>query len=191
MVTAQTVAKYKALRMSVWAWGYHGNASMDEHQTARDLKAIIDMGFEGYVFDVESELKDKSRHKALDDVLKECRKVIPAGKMAFTSFGNRNWHPEIPWEIMDKYCDIHMPQIYFEHWKLEAGETEETIVKTCVDSFKGLKSKILPLFGAEPGAPYPAKKEVLEKLLKKYPGASVWRLTDDKEQETAVWKIKY
>lgn len=190
-ITASTVAKYKALGMSVWAWGYHGNGKMDDLQTASDIKKLISMGFEGYVFDIESELKDKSRHAAMDQVLEACRSVIPAGKMAFTSFGIKNNHPDIPWSIMDHYCDIHMPQIYFEQWTLKSGETTADIVNYAMNSFKGMKTKILPIFGAEPGLKRPAKASDLQAMVDKYEGSSVWRLTTSKEEQTAVWKIKY
>lgn len=190
-INKELLSFYKSFGFECWAWGYHGNAPMDELQAASDVKALIEMGFEGYIFDVEAELKDKTRHRAMDEVLKACRPVVQAGKMGFSSFGFKQSHPDFPWEIFDAHCDIHFPQIYFEQWKSAPDETVASIVNEALFSFHGMKTKICPVFSSEPGARYPSSAKDLQEMINKYEGSSVWRLTSQNEPETSVWKVKY
>lgn len=188
-ITRSVVERWQAAGFSVWAWGYHFNSRFSSQPTAVAVETLIKLGFEGYVVDVEIEAKDKSKWESIDATLAHVAQRVGKDRLAFTSFGNRKWHPELPWEIFDRYCTYHMPQIYFEQWKLAQTETYQSVVKECMATFAGMKSLMYPIWGAEPGARYPATKEQIEWCLKMYPGSSVWRVSHAEDVPTSALNV--
>ena len=89
----------KANFKRVVGWGYHFDRTVDPAVSAAAIKSIFELGFDAYVVDAEVETENPSMHPHVDATMKALNVVAPAGCLGFTSFGNRNWHPNVPWDV--------------------------------------------------------------------------------------------
>ncbi|NEP01346.1 MAG: peptidoglycan-binding protein [Symploca sp. SIO2E9] len=189
----EIIQSFKSKGIQVYGWGYHyGSADVDE-QVAK-VKKALDCGLDGYVVDVEEEVKQTNTHFHVDKLLSALRSLLKKGTLGYTSFGNPRNHPNVPWQVLDKYCDLAFPQIYFEKWRRKSTPEE---VKDCLDAHKhlGLTKPILPIWGSEDDTVTkygytPASASELQDYLDNYPGSSLWRIPHQKELGEA-WNLIY
>jgi len=175
--------------IQVYGWGYHYGTS-DVANQVNAVQQALDCGLDGYVVDMEAEVEDAATHGSVDKLLAALRSVVPAGGLGYTSFGNPEFHPTIPWVILDKYCDLAMPQIYFE--KFTFGRNNEDEVQQCLSAHEkfGLTSEILPIWGSESNTFQPASRAELQAYLDRFPGSSIWRVPKANERGDA-WNLNY
>lgn len=185
----QIVDQFKSNGIQVYGWGYHYGTS-DVTAQVSAVKQALDCGIDGYILDVEEEVKNKSTHPNVERLLSELRPLVKPGTLGYTSFGHPGFHPEVPWKILDRYCDIALPQIYFE--KFGFKQTNEEEVQACLTAHKqmGLTKPILPIWGSESDTKQPASAKGLQSYLNRFPGSSVWRLPNVGERGEA-WKLSY
>jgi hypothetical protein len=185
----EIINKFKSSGVEVYGWGYHyGTDNIVEQVSA--VKQALDCGLDGYILDLEKEVEDKSTHIYVDKLLFALRPLLKEGTLGYTSFGHPGLHPNIPWKILDKYCDIALPQIYFEKFTFKPTTLEK--VKDCLDAHQriGLQKPILPIWGSESDTQKPATKAELQDYLNNYPGSSIWRLPNKGERGEA-WNLTY
>ncbi|NJR18469.1 MAG: CHAP domain-containing protein [Calothrix sp. CSU_2_0] len=180
---------FKSRGIEVYGWGYHYGTSDVDAQVEK-VKQALDCGLDGYIVDVEAEVEDISTHPNVDKLLSELRSLVKEGRFGYTSFGYPEFHPNVPWKILDKHCDLAFPQIYFEKFRFKATNQEE--VQECIKSHKrlGLTKPILPIFGSESDAKQPASASELKFYLTSFPGSSIWRVPNSGESGEA-WNLKY
>ncbi len=185
----EIIKEFKSRGVEVYGWGYHyGTDNIVEQVSA--LKQALDCGLNGYILDLEKEVEDKSTHAYVEKLLFVLRPLVQEGTLGYTSFGHPGLHPNVPWEILDKYCDLGLPQIYFE--KFTFKPTTEELVKDCIDAHQriGLQKPILPIWGSESDTQKPATEAELQDYLNNYPGPSIWRLPNQGERGEA-WNLTY
>jgi hypothetical protein len=171
--------------IEVWGWGYHFDrrTKIDAPSQATAVKRAMDCGLGGYVVDVEVEVKDPATHKQLENLLRGLKSLV--GPLGYTSMGAPQYHPEIPWKLLDEHCDLAFPQMYFEKWAY--GKTDDAEVAAAFAAHKklGLKKPILPIWGSESDTKAPASAKVLQEFLNLFPGSSLWRAPNAGERGEA------
>lgn len=173
--TREVVQSFKKAGMEVWAWGYHyGNTVTKDFEAIRFAQ---ELGFNGYALDVEQEFKVASTHANLEALLERCTAEIrdPAFFLGFTSFAHCGFHPEMPWKLLFRFCDVCLPQLYYEKFSFGTDEQE---IKECMNENRKLAgvTPIWPIFGSESDTEVPATRESLQESLDSYPSSSIWRL---------------
>jgi hypothetical protein len=185
----EIIKQFKLRGIEVYGWGYHyGTANIKDQVDA--VQAALNCGLDGYVLDVEAEVEDRSTHPHVEALFQELKPLILAGSLGYTSFGYPELHPDVPWKILDQYCDLAFPQIYFEKFRFGATNADE--VQACLQSHKnmGLTKPILPIWGSESDAVNPASRGELQFFLDSFPGSSIWRVPDMSEPGEA-WNLNY
>ncbi|MEC4819244.1 MAG: peptidoglycan-binding domain-containing protein [Scytonema sp. PMC 1069.18] len=185
----EIVKEFKDRGIEVYGWGYH-YGTPDTAREVVKVRQALNCGLDGYVVDVEKEVENTRTHTNIDKLLFELRLIVKQGTFGYTSFGNPRLHPNVPWKILDKYCDIAFPQIYFEKFTFKPTTPEE--VKDCLDAYKnlGLKKLILPVWGSESDTAKPASAAELQDYLSYYPGSSIWRIPNESDRSQA-WNLVY
>lgn len=187
------VQSFKDKGIQVFGWGYHyGTSDIDDQVSS--VQQALNCGLDGYILDLEAEVENSSRHANVEDLLSRLRNIIPAGSLGYTSFGHPGFHPNIPWKILDNYCDIALPQIYFEKFGFRA--TNEDEVQDCLTSHQamGLSTPILPIWGSESDSTNPATAAELQTYLRRFPGSSIWRIPEYRSgllERGEAWKLDY
>ncbi|WP_178117728.1 peptidoglycan-binding protein [Pseudomonas sp. R5(2019)] len=176
--TAATIQAFNAIGVSVVGWGYHFD-QRTSIPVAEEVKAVamaMACGLEGYIVDVEAEVKSPRAKAPLDDLLTALRTATGSKFLGYTSFGHPGFHREVPWTLLDSRTDIAFPQIYFEKFRFGATDADE--VKAALDAHKSLRLKnpILPIWGSEEDAAHPATAATLQSFLNAYPGSSIFRI---------------
>ena len=119
----------KALReagISVWGWHYvRGDDPYNEAQIA--IKRMLELGLEGYVIDAEGEYHTKSKRGAATRFMQELRKGLPDIPIALSSYRYPRSHAGFPFDEFMAYCDLSMPQVYFEQMHNPEEQLERTV----------------------------------------------------------------
>lgn len=185
----EIVQKFKSRGIEFYGYGFHyGTPDVDE-QVAK-VKLALAAGIDGYILDVEKDVEDTRTHPNVEKLLLSLRPLVKSGTLGYTSFGHPGLHPNVPWKMLDRYCDLALPQIYFEKFTFKPTTPEE--VKDCLDAHKklGLKKPILPIWSSETDAPNPASAAELQEYLNNAPGSSIWRIPHLGERGEA-WNLIY
>ncbi|MBF2075027.1 MAG: peptidoglycan-binding protein [Synechococcales cyanobacterium C42_A2020_086] len=183
------IKQFKSRGIEVYGWGYHYGTADVKTQTSA-VQQALNCGLDGYILDVEVEVENKATHPNVEELLKALKPVVPTGALGYTSFGHPGFHPNVPWKILDTYCDLAFPQIYFEKFRFGATNADE--VQACIKAHKdlGLKKLLLPIWGSESDAANPASAGELQFFLNSFPGSSIWRIPNAGERGEA-WKLNY
>jgi len=183
--TPEIIKSFNDKGIEVWGWGYHFDrrTSIKPFDQQAALKKAKACGLAGYVVDVEQEVKDPKTHSDLGILLEALKQVFP-GKLGYTSFGAPQFHPEIPWKLLDQCCDLALPQIYYEKFSF-SNDISEVVACIHAHEMLGLTKPLLPIFGSESDTKDPATSASLQKFLNQYPGASVWRAPNAGERGEA------
>lgn len=188
--TPESVQRFKIRGLEVFGWGYHYGTGHDLDAQVAAVKQAVEAGIDGYVLDVEQEVKATATHANLRKLITRLREFVPAGMLGYTSFGNPAFHPEVPWKMLDELCDLAFPQIYFEKFSFAPSNEEE--VQACLEAHRKLKltKPILPIWGSESDAKNPTTAGELQSYLNRFPGSSVWRVPNAGERGEAL-KLDY
>lgn len=185
----EIVQEFKSRQIEVYGWGYHYGTTDIARQIVK-VRQALNCGLDGYIVDVEKEVENTNTHTNVDKLLSALRMIVKEGTLGYATFGNPRLHPNVPWQILDKYCDLALLQIYFEKFTFKPTTSEE--VKDCLDAYKnlGLKKPILPIWGSESDTAKPATVGELQDYLNNYPGSSIWRIPKEGERGEA-WNLTY
>ncbi len=134
-----TVAALKAVGIKVWGWQYcYGNDPAGEEKVA-SLR-MKELGLTSYIVDAETEFKKSGWGARAETYLTRLKANNPGVTIAFSSFRFPHYHPEFPWAIFYKYCDINMPQVY---WLQAHNAKDQTEI--CFQKFEAMgKMPIIP-----------------------------------------------
>jgi hypothetical protein len=182
------IDKFHQEGIEVYGWGYHYGTSDIEAQL-NALRKALNCGIDGYIFDLEQEIKNPDTHDDVKKLIQAVRPYVNPGTLGYTSFGHPGFHPEIPWKLLDDLCDLAFPQMYFEKWGFNNDEAE---VNSAIEAHKklGLKKPILPIWGSEEDAIRSATAATLQKFLERYPGSSIFRVPNV-GQKGEAWNLNY
>lgn len=185
----EIIREFKSREIEVYGWGYHyGTPDVDAQVLA--VRQALDCGLDGYILDLESQVENPSTHPDVERLLSELRLLVKPGTLGYTSFGHPEFHPNVPWKILDKYCALAFPQIYFENFSFKPTNEEE--VQECLKAHKrmGLTKPILPIWSSETDATKPVSAGELQQYLNRFPGSSIWRIPHVGERGEA-WNLMY
>jgi hypothetical protein len=196
--SSQVISKFKNAGIELYGWGYHFDkrTQIDVDEAESCIKKAVECGIEGYIVDVEREVKNSATHDQLKELLIALRRALGGRTLGYTSYGYPRNHPEVPWQLLNDLCDIQMPQIYVEKFTFGPGEPgpQENLreIEMCLESHRslGLTKPILPLFSSESNALYPASATELQSWLDKYEGSAIWRVPKVGERGYA-WDLDY
>jgi hypothetical protein len=111
-VVPPVVQALKAVGIRVWGWQYvYGNNPAGEELIAS--ARIKELGLDGYIVDAEVEFKKAGWGARAETYLSRLKANNPNVTIAFSSYRWPHYHPEFPWAVFYKYCDINMPQVYW------------------------------------------------------------------------------
>jgi len=160
------VAALKAVGVRVWGWQYiYGNNPTGEADIA--TARIKELGLDGYIVDAEMEFKKAGWGARAETYLSRLKANNQDVTIAFSSYRYPHYHPEFPWAVFFKYCDINMPQVY---WLQAHNASQQT--QASIERFRSMST--LPLMPAAPAwkengwAPTLAEIEGFEKVCESY-----------------------
>ncbi len=133
------VQALRAVGVRVWGWQYcYGMYPEAEEKVA--TQRIQELKLDGYIVDAETEFKKPGFDKKAETYLSLLKQHNPGVQIAFSSFRWPSYHPEFPWAVFYKYCDINMPQNYW----LQAHNAKEQTERTFTEFEKMGKLPIVP-----------------------------------------------
>jgi hypothetical protein len=196
--TPELINSFKGRGIEVWGWGYifDRRSSTDTPGILDAVRRAIGCGIEGFVFDVEQEVKNPATHSQLREILTRAKAIVPPGCLGYTSFGAPEFHSEVPYRMLNELCDLQFPQIYFEKFTFGPGDPgpaeNAAEVGACLQQHRnmGLNKPILPIWGSESDSQNPATANELQNYLAQYPGSSIWRAPNAGERGEA-WNCTY
>lgn len=115
---AKVVELTKALQakgIRVFAWGYNYPTNITGQ--TKFIESVLAMGFDGYVFNVETEFANCST--AADKLFSQVRQyrdgMFPDKLLGYSTFArvDRGIGARMPCDVFGKYCDVAMPQAYW------------------------------------------------------------------------------
>jgi peptidoglycan hydrolase-like protein with peptidoglycan-binding domain len=173
-----------------WAYVFDKRTTTDTGLIVKTISSLFSLGMKGFVFDVEDEIKDPATHAQLRTMLVQTTTAYPT-QIGYTSFGARQYHPEIPWKMLNDLCAFAMPQIYFLDWTFDTdtAEVSQSMQAQRIDTTK----PIYPIWSVEAGMTE-AQIDLTNELLAKYPGSSVWRLpelADGELTDEVAYSLEY
>ncbi|MHB8134007.1 MAG: nuclear transport factor 2 family protein [Anaerolineaceae bacterium] len=126
------VKALKSIGISAWGWHYvYGEYPVNEANIA--ISQLKKLDLDGYVIDAEWEYKEPGKKNAAETYMKMLRKSLPNIPIALSSYRFPTYHPQLPWKTFLEYCDINMPQVYWE----KAHNPEAQLTRT-VHEFQSL-----------------------------------------------------
>ena len=136
------IAALKAVGIRVWGWQYvYGNDPAGEERIA--TSRIKEFGLDGFIVDAEMEFKKAGWGARAETYLSRLKANNPKVTIAFSSYRWPHYHPEFPWAVFFKYCDINMPQVY---WLQAHNAGSQT--RTTFERFRVMST--LPIWPAGP-----------------------------------------
>lgn len=135
------VQALRGVGIQVWGWQYvYGANPAGEEAVA--TQRIRELGLDKYIVDAEVEFKQPGYASRAETYLSRLKANNPGVTIAFTSFRFPHYHMEFPWATFFKYCDINIPQVY---WEKAHNSGEQT--RICIERFRSMASPRLMLAG--------------------------------------------
>ncbi len=99
--------------IQVWGWQYlYGDDPADEARVS--YQRIKELDLDGYVANAEYEFKFTGKDLAATQIMQEMRKALPNLPMALSTYRLPLYHASFPYSEFLEYCDINMPQVYWQ-----------------------------------------------------------------------------
>ena len=126
-----------AKNIDVWGWHYvFGDLPKDEAKAA--IRQVNKLPLDGYVIDAESEYKGK--YTPCRIFMQELRSALPDFPIVLSSYRYPKYHMDLPWKDFLQYCDINMPQVYWEQSHNPGYQLDR-----CITEFQTLISPFRPI----------------------------------------------
>jgi hypothetical protein len=149
------VDKCHAAEIKVIAWSYvYGNSPVLEAQVA--ATEYLKYSYDGYLINAEHEYKNRPSQARAFCI--ELRKHLPDEFIGLSSYRYPDYHPEFPWNEFLQYCDVNMPQVYWE----QADGTAASQLDRCIALFTDpeyIQRPIMPTGSAYTNAGWVAKPQ--------------------------------
>lgn len=113
-LVALAAAALRARGIQVWGWHYvYGEKPVDEARAA--VRRATQLKLDGYVIDAEGEYQQAGMAGAAHTFMSNLKAGLPAGMpVALSSYRYPGQHPQLPWAAFLEYCDLSMPQVYWQ-----------------------------------------------------------------------------
>jgi len=121
--------------IKVWGWHYvFGSLPVEEAKAA--IRQINRLPLDGYTIDAEAQYKGQYTNCQI--FMKELRNALPNFPIALSSYRYPKYHMDLPWKEFLTYCDINMPQVYWEQSHNPAYQLERCLIEfeTAVEPFR-------------------------------------------------------
>jgi hypothetical protein len=104
--------------ISVWGWHpVYGSNPSAEAATAIARTQALEL--DGYVVEAKEAYCRPGMSEAAQEFMSAVRAKLKI-PIALSSYRFPNYHPELPWSTFLEFCDLHMPQVFWEQSQ-EAG----------------------------------------------------------------------
>jgi len=123
-LTTPVVQVLQRAGLAVWGWQvvYGDDPSAEASVAITRTKAL---GLEGYVIAAGAEYEQPGRSTAAQKFITTVRAGLRL-PIALSSFRFPNYHPKFPWSDFLAFCDLHMPQMYWE----QAHDADEQLIES-------------------------------------------------------------
>jgi hypothetical protein len=112
--------------IEVWGWHYvRGDDPVSEARLA--VERTLTLGMSGYVIDAEGEYRTKTKWAAATRFMQEIRAGLPKLPIALSTYRYPRMHADFPFKPFLEYCDLSMPQVYFEQMHDPEAQLELTV----------------------------------------------------------------
>jgi hypothetical protein len=112
--------------IQVWGWHYvRGDDPVSEARLAVDR--THELALDGYVIDAEGEYRHSSKRTAATRFMQDLRSGLPDLPIALSTYRYPRMHAEFPFHEFLNYCDLSMPQVYFEQMHNPEEQLEQTV----------------------------------------------------------------
>ena len=184
----QIVKQFTDAGIEVVGWGYIFDQKriIDVEGIAQAVKTSLDMGCSGFVADIEVETENIATHPQVKELMTALRGVVPQGCLGYTSFGNPEDHPDVPWQILQDACDYQQPQMYYALWGFGSNRAEVEIAFAQHKRMGLDKKPIYPIWTTEPNGSKTTTPEELQWFLNAYPGSAVYEASCNPS-----WQVDY
>ena len=110
--TAPVVQALQGAGLAVWGWQYvfGDNPSAEAALAIRRVQAL---GLDGYVVSARSEYERSGMSNAAQQFITTVHTALKV-PIALSSYRFPNYHPQFPWSAFLTFCDLNMPQVYWE-----------------------------------------------------------------------------
>ncbi len=126
----------KAKGIQTWGWQYvYGSAPASEGRVGGQRASAL--GLDGFVVDAEMQFEASGMSTAASKYMTSLRTYIPNMPVALSTFRYPSYHSTFPFSTFFKYCDISMPQVYWE----EAHNPADQLAKSYQEYIKLAPSK--------------------------------------------------
>lgn len=133
-----TIAHNQGIKVYCWSFVY-GEEPTVEAQLAIET---LDLGVDGFFYDVEDDFR--GRTKAAETmcslVSKHTEGMESDPLIGFTSNDNPSVHPQVPWLVFDKYCEVYAPQTY---WRDDPHVTPDDRINWAYNSWNKYQKEVL------------------------------------------------
>lgn len=151
---------FRQAGIAVWGWHYiYGENPITEAQLS--VQRIRELALEGFVVDAESEFKAPGMDLVARTYMQELRRNLGSRyTIALSSYRFPYYHPTFPFAEFLEYCDINMPQVYWE-----AAHNPVYQLTKSVQDFQSLTPfrPIIPTGAAYPAGSWsPTPQEVID-----------------------------
>jgi hypothetical protein len=156
------IKKLQANNIQVFGWQYvYGDYPNQEAEIA--VKRALELGVDGYVVNAEIEYQTGNKAPAASRYMSILRSNLGAMPLGLSSYRYPSYHKSFPWTSFLEQCDYNLPQVYWIHARVAAGEQ----LKRCVNEFQQMRP-FRPIIPTGPtfkeSGWIPTKGEVLEFL---------------------------
>ncbi|MDY6866631.1 MAG: SH3 domain-containing protein [Chloroflexota bacterium] len=160
---AEFVEKCHAAGIKVIAWHYvYG--TYPESEARRSIEELSKYPYDGFVINAEKEYKGRPAQAKI--YCKMLRAAFPDLFIGLSSYRYPDYHPELPWNEFLTYCDVNMPQVYWE----QADGTAASQLDRCIALFtdpKFIQRPIMPTGAAYTNAGWVAKPDDIIDFIKR------------------------
>jgi hypothetical protein len=111
--TAPVVMALREAGIGAWGW-HHVHGDDPSTEAAIAIARTQALGLDGYVVEARDEYSRTGMESAARLFMSTVREAL-AIPIALSSYRFPNYHPELPWSTFLEFCDIHMPQVSWEH----------------------------------------------------------------------------
>ena len=123
-LTLPVVQVLQRAGLAVWGWQYvYGDDPSGEATIA--ITRMKTLGLEGFVVCAGAEYEQPGRSSAAGQFITTMRAALRV-PIALSSFRFPNYHHNFPWSAFLAFCDLHMPQVYWE----QAHDADEQLIES-------------------------------------------------------------
>jgi hypothetical protein len=122
--SAPVVEALRKAGIAVWGW----QSIYGDNPTAEAVIAITrtqELELDGYVIQAGEEYQQPGRSNVARQFMTEIRSALKL-PIALSSFRFPNYHPMFPWSTFLEFCDLHMPQVFWEQGNNTAAQIRES-----------------------------------------------------------------